>query len=215
MKKQIFMLFISLCICAVLMLIMFPDSPAAPNDKKSPKVKKTVSSNHFIQRYVIGSGGVMIANAQNFHTATAGEIFAGGSHSDKYLAFAGFWAPTIAAGPSDISSENDLVIPSTFKLYQNYPNPFNPITTVEFDLPHKSFVTIEIFNSVGQRIRLLQSKTELPGHYRIVWDARDDYSRLMGSGLYFYRLTAKSEQSEKDTNNEHVFQEIKKMVFIK
>jgi len=215
MKKPIFILLISLFICAVFTLLMINLSPAATNNKRDPKVNKTGNSNHFILRYVIGSGGVMVANAQNFHTATAGEMFAGGSHSDKYLAFAGFWAPMIAAGPSAVSSEQDLLVPSTFKLYQNYPNPFNPITTVEYDLPHKSYVTIEIFNSVGQRIRLLQSKTELPGHYRIVWDARDDYARLMGSGLYFYRLTAKSMQSENDTNSEHVFREIKKMVYIK
>ena len=210
--KKIYILSIFLYLCAALSLIFIVFNRAVASDNTPPKLN---NSNHFIQRYVIGSGGLISTNAQNFHAATAGEAAVGFSHNDKNLVLSGFWAPMAAAGPSDISPENDLVLPSTFKLDQNYPNPFNPITTIEFDLPFKSQVTIEIFNSVGQRIRLLYSGTQHPGHYRIFWDARDDYSRLMGTGLYFYRLSAKSSNSVNNSINGPMFQEIKKMVFIK
>jgi len=212
MKKQTYVGLIFLCICAAFFCMIITFSRAAPPDETIPKVN---NSNYFILRYVVGSGGLSVANAQNFHTATAGEMAVGFSHNDKNIALSGFWAPMVAAGPSDIGPENDSSLPTSFILYQNYPNPFNPQTTIEYDLPLKSQVTIEIFNSVGQRIRLLHADTQIPGHYRLFWDARDDYSRLMGSGLYFYRLTAKSMKSDDGTNNEPVFQDIKKMLFIK
>ncbi|MBN2411099.1 T9SS type A sorting domain-containing protein [candidate division KSB1 bacterium] len=213
MKKHINILLIVLCMCTVLFCMVITFSRAAPADKKMPTVKKIQNSNYFISRYVVGSGGLTAVNAQNFHTATAGEMVIGSLHNDKCIILSGFWAPQIFAEPSEIGTENNTNLPASFKLYQNYPNPFNPITTIEYDLPRKSRVTIEIFNTMGQRIRILQSKTELPGHYRIMWDARDDYSHLVGSGLYFYQLTANSSDSETGAGLE--FQEIMKMIFIK
>ncbi len=215
MKKQTHALIIFLCICTAFFCMIITFSRAAPADKTIPNLNKINNSNYYIQRYVVGSGGLVAVNAQNWHSATAGEIIVGGAENDKYIVLSGFWSPMIAAEPSAIGPENDSSLPTSFILYQNYPNPFNPQTTIEYDLPHKSQVTIEIFNSVGQRIRSLHSGTQIPGHYRIIWDARDDYSRLMGTGLYFYRLTAKSSNSDENTNNGLDFQEIRKMVFIK
>ena len=81
-------------------------------------------------------------------------------------------------------------IPSEYALRQNYPNPFNPSTTIAFDLVREDFVTLKIYNTLGQEIATPVSNTLAAGRYQMKFDA----SRLL-SGVYFYRITAVSSQS--------------------
>lgn len=81
-------------------------------------------------------------------------------------------------------------IPSTYSLFQNYPNPFNPVTSIDYNLPRQSHVTIEIFNLTGQLVRKLVDETKAAGEYRIEWDGRDSNNRQLATGIYFYRLRA-------------------------
>ena len=85
-----------------------------------------------------------------------------------------------------------------FELLQNYPNPFNPSTSISYILPKDSFVTLEIFNSLGQRVEQLVSTQQSAGKYVIKFDGSN-----MSSGTYFYKLTTPS------------FSETKKMSLIK
>jgi len=80
--------------------------------------------------------------------------------------------------------------PKSFTLYQNYPNPFNPTTTIDFELPSSSFVTLKIFDVLGREVAALVARELTAGHYSQVWDATP-YS----SGVYFYFL--QSENSKK------------------
>ncbi|MEZ4764794.1 MAG: hypothetical protein R3C26_16945 [Calditrichia bacterium] len=57
-------------------------------------------------------------------------------------------------------------VPENFHLKQNYPNPFNPSTTIEFDLQESAFVTLEIYNVVGQKVRTLVKEQLQPGTYK-------------------------------------------------
>ncbi len=75
-------------------------------------------------------------------------------------------------------------IPATLQLSQNYPNPFNPATTVRFGLPRRSFVSVKIYNLLGQLVTTLLQGTEGPGFRSVVWDAHD-----APSGIYFCRLS--------------------------
>lgn len=75
--------------------------------------------------------------------------------------------------------------PQTVRLYQNYPNPFNPLTTISLHLPVTSFVTLTIFNSLGERIETPVNQALEPGSHAIRWDASN-----VPSGVYYYRLTA-------------------------
>jgi hypothetical protein len=75
--------------------------------------------------------------------------------------------------------------PVQFYLAQNYPNPFNPTTTIEFSLPHTEFVTLKIYNILGEGVATLVSKKLPAGKYEYVWDARN-----FASGVYFYRIEA-------------------------
>jgi hypothetical protein len=74
--------------------------------------------------------------------------------------------------------------PKNFELKQNYPNPFNPVTTIEFSLTKQSFVTLVLFNVLGQQVALLVSEDFKPGTYKVTLNAA-----ALPSGVYFYRLS--------------------------
>jgi hypothetical protein len=83
-------------------------------------------------------------------------------------------------------------------LLQNYPNPFNPSTQIEFAIPEASEVRLEVFNTLGQKVRTLKDAHLPAGYYSIRFDATS-----FPSGVYYYRLTAGS------------FTELKNMLLIK
>ncbi|MBN1482343.1 CotH kinase family protein [candidate division KSB1 bacterium] len=73
----------------------------------------------------------------------------------------------------------------TYQLWQNYPNPFNPATTIRFAVPQAGFVSISIYNTLGQQVEELMSQYVEAGFYRMVWNA-ERYS----GGVYFVRMNA-------------------------
>ncbi len=93
--------------------------------------------------------------------------------------------------------------PTTFAVAQNFPNPFNPTTEIQYAIPQPENVTLEIYNSVGQKVRTLVSQQQEAGIYTVTWNATNDAGKRVGSGVYFYHVTAGSQQS------------IKKMLLIK
>ncbi len=82
------------------------------------------------------------------------------------------------------------IIPTTFALNQSYPNPFNPTTTIGFDLPKDSKVSLVIYNSLGEEIRRLVDTDRSAGRYSVVWDGLNGNGNQIVSGIYIYRLTA-------------------------
>jgi len=88
-------------------------------------------------------------------------------------------------------SEDDMLatMPVT-SLSSNYPNPFNPITTVVFDMAREGYVYIEVYNSKGQRVRVLVDGVHGVGRHSVVWDGHDDLGRVVSSGVYFYRMVS-------------------------
>ena len=80
---------------------------------------------------------------------------------------------------------SDEQIPLSFKLYQNYPNPFNPTTTIEFSLPTSEFVSLKIYNILGEEMATLVSERLPAGKYKHNWDASG-----LASGVYLYRIQA-------------------------
>jgi len=84
--------------------------------------------------------------------------------------------------------------PAEFQLAQNYPNPFNPTTQISFNLGKTDWVTLTIYNSLGQQVRTLVSDRRQPGFHMVSWDGCDDRGRPVSGGLYLYRL-ATADQS--------------------
>ena len=77
------------------------------------------------------------------------------------------------------------VIPKSFTLHQNYPNPFNPITTLRYDLPQESDVTLTIYDITGRMVQTLVNELQQSGVKKVIWNASD-----VSSGVYIYRIQA-------------------------
>src|SRR6267143_456871 len=92
-----------------------------------------------------------------------------------------------AISPTTGISENVNLFPTGFSLSQNYPNPFNPSTTLTFSLPSKSFVSLKIFDILGEEVSKLISEELSAGIYSREWTGT-----ALTSGVYFYRLQAGS-----------------------
>jgi hypothetical protein len=76
-------------------------------------------------------------------------------------------------------------LPKAFSLSQNHPNPFNPSTVIWYGLLYDAMVTLEVFNITGQRVALAVNEQQKAGNHEVVFQ-----NPTLGSGVYFYRLTA-------------------------
>lgn len=93
---------------------------------------------------------------------------------------------------------NGNAVPSVFSLSQNYPNPFNPTTKIQFSLPKESYVSLIVYNAIGQEISKLVNQHLSPATYSITFDASKHQN-----GIYFYKLVTSG------------FSETKKMLLLK
>jgi hypothetical protein len=100
-------------------------------------------------------------------------------------------------------------LPSEFSLSQNYPNPFNPSTTVSYDLPRASRVTIAVYDVLGRLVTTLKDDVQSGGRHSVVWDARNNQGASVSSGVYFYRMEARP------TNGTGSFISLNKMLLMK
>ena len=98
----------------------------------------------------------------------------------------------------NVAIDGGLLIPVEFALHSNYPNPFNPTTTIQYDIPKSSQVTLTIYNMNGQIVEKLVNQKQEPGFYSVNWDARN-----VSTGVYFYQIRAEG------------FQQVKKCLLIK
>jgi hypothetical protein len=81
-------------------------------------------------------------------------------------------------------------VPDNYFLHENYPNPFNPTTTLRFDLPEVSDITLTIYNMLGQKVRTFNYQNTSAGYHSVTWNATNDYGEQVGAGVYLYQLRA-------------------------
>ena len=79
-------------------------------------------------------------------------------------------------------------IPTEYALSHNYPNPFNPETQIPYQLPEVGDMSLVVYNTLGQVVRVLVEEVQEPGYYRVVWDGRDARGRRVASGVYLVRM---------------------------
>jgi spore coat protein CotH len=91
-----------------------------------------------------------------------------------------------AQSTTGIAQKNST--PSEFKLKQNYPNPFNPSTTIEYSSTNDSYMSLKIYNSLGQHVTTLVDEFQSAGEKSIVWSGKDNFGNAVPSGLYTYQL---------------------------
>ncbi len=97
---------------------------------------------------------------------------------------------SITVGSTGIVDYKVILIPEKPSLSQNYPNPFNPETTVRYLLPHECNIEVKIYNICGQLVRTLVNKPQKPGYHKVIWDGKDESSKNVSSGIYFYKMQA-------------------------
>jgi uncharacterized delta-60 repeat protein len=81
--------------------------------------------------------------------------------------------------------DRQVPVPTEYVLFQNYPNPFNPSTTIRFDLPKASLVTLKVYNLLGEEVETLVNERRPAGSYTMNWIAGG-----LAAGVYLYRLQA-------------------------
>jgi len=94
---------------------------------------------------------------------------------------------------------DDVIVPKEFSLSQNYPNPFNPETEISFALPERSTIKLTVLDVLGREIVTLSDGERPAGYHRIRWNGSDVSGNKVGSGLYFYRLSATGESGKQFT----------------
>jgi hypothetical protein len=114
------------------------------------------------------------------------------------------WSDTILVTISNVSGvKNNGVKITSYSLNQNYPNPFNPSTVISWQLPTSGFVTLKVYDVLGNEVASLVNEYQNAGAHSITFNAQHAYGRQLSSGVYFYRIHAGS------------FIEAKKLVLLK
>jgi len=115
-------------------------------------------------------------------------------------------------GNGNVTSVGNLsiAIPTVYQLHENYPNPFNPSTTIQYDLPKQSIVTLKVYSLLGQEIATLVNDDQAAGYHQTVWMGKDNSGKLVSSGVYIVRMFAKADGSANES-----FTQIKKMLMLK
>jgi hypothetical protein len=122
--------------------------------------------------------------------------------TSKYSSFA-----YSGQGPSNIYFNSEQLvtgippqgeIPAVYSLNQNYPNPFNPATSIGFNLPKAGFVSLKVYDVLGNEIATLVNENMNANSYLVTWDAS-----AFASGVYFYKLVSDD------------FTDVKKMMLVK
>jgi hypothetical protein len=110
--------------------------------------------------------------------------------------------------------QNDLLVgineetsffPGSFLLAQNYPNPFNPTTKIIYQIPKLCFVTLKVYDVLGNKVAILVNEEKHIGTYEMTW-----YTEGLPSGIYFYKL-----QAVPTGRQAGAFVETKKMILLK
>ncbi|MFI5251943.1 MAG: SdrD B-like domain-containing protein [Bacteroidota bacterium] len=123
-------------------------------------------------------------------------------HLDSSFAAMGGMKPAVAP---------IMELPKRFALNQNYPNPFNPATTISFTLPQTGFVTLKIYNMLGQEVKtLLRNENMEQGTQHVEFNASE-----LASGVYFYRLDVNVQANEENGIATMHYSSVKKMMLVK
>jgi hypothetical protein len=95
-------------------------------------------------------------------------------------------------------------LPKEFALSGNYPNPFAHTTTIRYQLPMESEVSLVVYNVTGQVIRSLVKDKQEAGYYNVKWDGKDEFGRAITDGVYFYKMQISTEANNYTSVNKMI-----------
>lgn len=116
---------------------------------------------------------------EKWETVGPGDLTAGNGQY-HIIRITGFYEPPGGGGPTNMTGGAS-------------PNPFNPDVTLSFSIRERQDVEITVFNTRGQRVKTLARGEYEPGSYSVVWQGKNENNQAVGSGVYFYRITAGKE----------------------
>ena len=105
--------------------------------------------------------------------------------------------------PNHLGLENEKFQLEQLFLISNYPNPFNPYTTISYNLPSRTHVSLSVYDLSGKKVISLVNQNQVSGHKNIIWNAKDYAGRSVSAGMYIYTI-----QTEE-------FKSTKKMLYLK
>lgn len=187
MIKKTFLLATFLVAVVLVSYFFFGVSPAL----EYVNAQTSASSYRFIWYNLSSGNGSKASGAHIFSFTSVGQVFTDKAQSVNYTIYSGYIS-TPAPWPVDVKEGGRDEFAYSFNLFQNYPNPFNPETQIEYTLPNDSKVKLIIYNIMGQKVKTLVDQHQTAGHKRIHWDGRDDKGDDVASGIYFFRLEARS-----------------------
>lgn len=187
------------CVWSILSFSLFLLLFFGPNSDDYAKADSSEYS-LFVWQTVNSGGGLYISSGDTL-ISTVGQVWVGEMQGGSYKMGIG-WA--CEGSPTKVEEEDeDENIPSKFSLSQNYPNPFNPTTRIEFSLAKSGFVSLNVYDILGKRVRTLVSGDLSSGYRSVLWDGKNEQGEEVASGIYFYRIKAGE------------FAESKKMILMK
>lgn len=173
---------------AARLMPLFSDSPAKSNTLTGYNLYRAVNTSPFVLFDSVH------ATASSYTDTAIGPQAATYRYYLRARYNNGVSAPSETASvavPPILGLGDNEVLPTVFSLEQNYPNPFNPVTIIRYALPAASYVTLRLYNLLGQEISRLVEGVQEGGYWRVPWDGRDSRGISIPSGMYLYRIEAK------------------------
>ncbi|MBK7255727.1 MAG: T9SS type A sorting domain-containing protein [Ignavibacteria bacterium] len=133
--------------------------------------------------YNTGDGGITWNRPNLLPSASYTSIFFIDSLTGWTVGANGVILKTTSGGVLTNFTNTSIEIPDKYFLSQNYPNPFNPATNLEFGIPELGFVSLKVYDVLGDEVKTLENEIKPAGNYEIEFDGSH-----LSSGIYFYSL---------------------------
>lgn len=152
----------------------------------------TGSKIHYCDTFDVGplslSRGAIIGNGMLgvnplFSNPSNGNFMLAGNSPVIHKAYDFYSMGDLRWDPTLVRTEDKIIIADDYLLEQNYPNPFNPSTRIEFSLPERTYVILEVFDLNGRMVNTLVKEFRNAGRYAVSWSPQN-----ISSGIYYYRM---------------------------
>ena len=141
------------------------------------------SQNTSMPQSVLSSGAIHSESEQTKLVGTVGQVFIHKVVSPNTILASGFWGSM-----AQITLGVDDVVPKVFSISNAYPNPFNPKVSIDFSIPVRTDVNIQVFDLLGRNVFTHKQDFTSPGKYRFQWNARDNIGNNVASGIYIVTI---------------------------
>lgn len=138
----------------------------------------------------VGAAGGVLRGTELRAAARAGQTTVGSMSSSRFLVAVGYWQDDLTTGIVEredlVPDDRDVVT----RLDRVSPNPARDRAVIRYALTSEATVTLLVHDLTGRVVRTLVRAPQRPGRYAVTWDATDNRGRILGNGIYLYRLVA-------------------------